>query len=636
MATLEQLEKALVNADRAGDQDAARKLAAVIGRARQDPLSMVAGEDVPETVQRKPEPTLGEEVIGAGETALALGTGATGGAVGMIGGTLKGLAEQILSGQFGTQQAADLVEQSAMQGAEALTYAPRTQAGQEQTQAVGEALAPLAAVAPFAAELGAITRGAQAAAPVARAAAQPAVQAAQRVAQPVQEIAQRVGSAAREALPGQRASAPSAGAAATPDALRRAEVAAQLPVPFKDKSGLTTGQASRDFAQLQFEKETAKVGDIGAPLRERAENQTATMIQNFDALVDRLEPVATSNRELGAIVDRALTARAEVQRRKIREAYQEAREAGQMADPINMDNLAAGMTDLQRFEGVSPNIRAIRNEAIRLGALAEDETGALTAGRISIDDAELLRQFANKATDWMDSRESSFAKQAIMAIDDATEGQGGELYRKARKQRAQFANEFENTGLTSKLINTKRGSSERQIALENVFDKVIVSSKVDEMNKLRSTLLKSGPEGRQAWNDLKAAGIDRIKNASLSASARDSQGNPVLSPDKLARVVRDMDATGKLESLYGKKQAQILRDLAEIASVIYTAPAGAINTSNTASALRVALDSVGTFAVTGIPAPAATALKEASKYIADRKTKARINESLKGVSQEGQ
>lgn len=580
------------------------------------------------------EPGVGDQIIGAGETALALGTGATGGAIGMIGGTLKGLAEQILSGQFGTQQAADLVEQEAMRGAEALTYTPRTQASQEQLQTIAEVAAPLAAAAPLTAELGAITHGARAAVPAASAAAQPAVQAAQRVAQPVAQTAGRAAEAVRSVVPGARTTAPSAGAAAIPEAIRRTEVSAQLPVPFKDKAGLTSGQASRDFAQLQFEKETAKMGDLGAPLRERVENQTANLIQNFDALVDRLEPVATSKRELGAAVDQALVTRAEVQRRKIRQAYQDARDAGQLTDPITMNPLAASMADLQRFEGVSPNIRAIRNEAVRLGALAEDDAGALTPGRITIDDAELLRQFVNESTDWMDRRQSTFAKRVTSAIDEATEGQGGELYRKARKLRADFANEFENAGLTSKLIGTKRGTDERQIALEDVFDKVIVSSKVDEMNKLRRTLLKSGKEGKQAWNDLKAAGIERIKNASLSASARDSQGNPILSPDALARAVRQMDEIGKLESLYGKKQAQILRDLADIASVIYTAPPGAINTSNTASALQVALDSVGTFAVTGIPAPAATALKEASKYIKDRKVKARINEALKGVKVE--
>ena len=588
------------------------------------------GQPLPE------EPGIGDAIVGAGETALALGSGAIGGSLGMIGGTLKGLAEQILSGQFSQGDINNLVQDEAMRGAEALTYSPRTQSGQEQTQAVGEALAPLAAVAPMTAELGAIGRGAQAAAPVAAAAARPVMAAAQRAAAPATQAIQRGAAAVREAVPSVRATAPSVGAAATPEALRRTEIAAQLPVPFKDKSGLTSGQASRDYALLQFEKEAAKSPDVGAPLRERVENQTATMIQNFDALVDRLEPVATTRRELGEGVSQALINRAEVKRRDIRKAYEDARKSGQMQEPITMDPLAVSMAELERFQGVSPNISAIRKEAVRLGALAEDEAGGLTPGRIPIDDAELLRQFVNESTDWMDKRQATFAKRVTTAIDEATENQGGELYRAARKQRAQFANEFENAGLTAKLIGTKRGTNDRQIAIEDVFDKVIVSSKLDDMNQLRSTLLKSGKEGRQAWNDLKAAGIERIKNASLSPSQRDSAGNPLLSPHALAKVINQMDETGKLESLYGKKQAQTLRDLADIASVIYTAPPGAINTSNTASALQVALDSVGTFAVTGIPAPAATALKEAAKYIRDKKTKARINESLKGFSMESQ
>lgn len=585
------------------------------------------------------EPGVGEQIVGAGETALALGTGATGGAIGMIGGTLKGLAEQILSGQFGTQQAADLVEQEAMKGAEALTYAPRTQAGQEQTQAVGEALAPLAAVAPMTAELGAIAQGARAAAPAARAAAQPAIQAGQRAAAPVVQAAQRGLEAARATIPGAEARGVSAGAAATPEALQRAEVAAQLPVPLQGKAGLTAGQASRDFAQLQFEKETAKLGELGAPLRERVENQTATMIQNFDALVDRLEPVATSKRELGAAVDQALVNRVEVKRREISNEYAKAREAGQMQQPIELSGLPAAFEDVRLFAGTDEAaerlLSGIRRRAVEYGDVIEGENGGLLPAVKTIDEAENLRQFINSTTDWANPKQAALAKRIIGAIDDATEGNGGDLYRAARKKRAEYASEFENTALTAKLLGKKGKTNERQIAIEDVFDKIIVRSPLDEMNKLRSTLLKSGKEGKQAWNDLKAAGIERIKNASLSKSQRDSQGSPLLSPDALARAVRQMDETGKLESLYGKKQAQILRDLADIASVIYTAPPGAINTSNTASALQVALDSVGTFAVTGIPAPAATAIKEAAKYVKDKKVKIRINEALKGVTQEG-
>ena len=112
MPTLPELEAALVGAHNAGDSDAARRLTAFIIRARKDPVSSIPGTTVEGTVQRQPEPTIGEEVVGAGETALTLGTGATTGAVGFIGGALKGLAEQILSGEFGTPEAADAARSS--------------------------------------------------------------------------------------------------------------------------------------------------------------------------------------------------------------------------------------------------------------------------------------------------------------------------------------------------------------------------------------------------------------------------------------------------------------------------------------------------------------------------------------------
>jgi hypothetical protein len=81
----------------------------------------------------------------------------------------------------------------------------------------------------------------------------------------------------------------SMGAAATPVELQRVTTAEQL--GFVGPSGLTAGQRTRNFADLKFEKETAKLGEVGAPLRERVSNQTANLIQQFDAMVDRTEPM---------------------------------------------------------------------------------------------------------------------------------------------------------------------------------------------------------------------------------------------------------------------------------------------------------------------------------------------------------
>lgn len=97
--------------------------------------------------QAPQEPGIVDKAIGAGEAALSTLTGATGGALGMAGGTVKGLANAVASGTYGTKAGADAVEQAAVQGAQALTYAPRTEQGQEYAHKVGEAMQQMLPVA---------------------------------------------------------------------------------------------------------------------------------------------------------------------------------------------------------------------------------------------------------------------------------------------------------------------------------------------------------------------------------------------------------------------------------------------------------------------------------------------------------
>ena len=594
---------------------------------------------VPEP-ERKPEPSpsLIDRIVGELEAAGALVSGATTGPLSAANVGVREFVRQLLAGQLGTEAGNVAGEQALRQGMAAGTYVPRTELGREYAGQIGGALQQLPPYVPVIAP--AVAPGAAAAQQVRARAAQPQAVPMPRI-EPTLEAAPARAPMAEPRVPelevtlagaepvGGAVRRGSAGAAGVPVEAERRAIAASMPVPFVGETGLTKGQATRDFAQLQFEKESAKLAELGEPLRERVQRQTANFIQNFDALIDLPQPISREKRGIGILVDKALVDKAEVKRTDIRKAYREAELAGQMRDSVELDPLAVTLTDLDRFEGVAKNIPAVRREAQRLGAISVDENGNLQPGKLSIADSETLRQFVNEATDWTDRREALFGRKINAAIDAATEGKGGELYKKARKLRADFASEFENVGLTSKLLGTKRGTDERQIAFEDVFDKVIVLSPLDEMNKLRRTLLTAGPEGRQAWNDLKAKGIEYIKDASFSPSQKDAAGNRLLSPDKLQKVVKSLDESGKLESLYGKKQAQTLRDLAELSTVIYTAPPGSINTSNTASAILNAIDTAGTFMATGVPAPARAVLSEASQYLKDRKVKARIKDALR-------
>lgn len=206
MATRERLEQALRNADRAGDVAAAKRFAAAIRNGEFDQQSaaprgeIVAGNfpDVPnvadinkpaEPAIQQPSPTLGQRATALGETALAMGTGATTGTLGMLAGTIQQGGRELLSGQFGTPEAANRIEQRAADVAGSATYSPRSPLAGEYLQNIGEASAPLAGLAGLSGQINAVSSAARM--------APRAVPDALEVARPMQstakqEIAQRI------------------------------------------------------------------------------------------------------------------------------------------------------------------------------------------------------------------------------------------------------------------------------------------------------------------------------------------------------------------------------------------------------------------------------------------------------------
>lgn len=99
-----------------------------------------AGGDAPAFPDRpvQPEPTFGEKVQGLGELALTLGTGATGGALGFLGGSVEGIARN-LAGDMTQDEALALAQQQASD----LTFSPRTEVGQEIVSGIGQVVSSL-------------------------------------------------------------------------------------------------------------------------------------------------------------------------------------------------------------------------------------------------------------------------------------------------------------------------------------------------------------------------------------------------------------------------------------------------------------------------------------------------------------
>lgn len=583
------------------------------------------------------QPTIGQQLVGAGEAALTFSTAATGGTLGTIGGVLKGLSEQILSGQFGTPEAMRAVEQAAAAGGQALTYQPRTETGQERVQAAGQFLATaLPPVLPVVAAPGQLVQATRQAAPIVQATARRGVTAAQQAARATGQVVARpvqaVTTAVQETL-GIEPSAPaptpgrvSVGAAATPEVLRRTATAEGLPVPVT----LTKGAATRDAQQLAFEKEQIK-SDLGGPLRQRAEENNLQLLQNFDTLVDMTDAQLMDLASTGGAVVKSLTEGLTAAKNKTRAAYKAAEKAGELENNVTLNSVVEYINENIPEGDLAPVLKAARSKAIAVGAAVQDENGNLIPQPVTLKQAESLRQTFQRAG--FEGADQFHGGSLRRVFDTETEGMGGDLYKKARATRIEQARKYENRAIVARLIKNRKGMEDPQVASDQVFRRSILNSSPDEITFLKRVLLTSGQDGQQAWKELQGATVRHLRDEATKGMGMDSQDRPLISPAKLHQTVKALDANGRLDVMLGKQNAQIVRDLDDVVRYVTTVPPGTlVNTSGTAGTLMAAIAEAGaTGALTGLPLPVATGLRQIVKMRKEGRTKAQINEALNAL-----
>jgi len=608
-----------------------------------------------------PAPMTGPQAVEGGvETGLAMATGATGGALGMLGGTLAGLAESILSGKFGTQEASDLVAKRAEQGAAALTYAPRSAAGQQMTQAVGDVMMQAAVpLGPAAAEVAAtVGTAGRALAPVAvgqvqrvaqTAAATPAVAAVQRVAgravEPLARVAGEMGATLRnEPLPpaATAGARQNMGAALTPAQAQRVATAEGLPVPVT----LTRGAATRDAAALAFEKEQMKSPDMGAPLRARAEQNNLQILQNLDQFIDETGAVAVraGMPDVGRTVTGALLQGYEAAKNRTRAAYQRAFQSPGAQDVVDLTRTVTVMEDGAPVTGTVfeylnsrpsglPSTAvpdAARRYAVNLGVATMDETGQLvpnpsaTVAQLEKWRKEISGSVGNEP---QDRRYATILKNGI----DETMGEaGGDAFRAARATRRAQARKYENRAVVARLVETVANREDPKVMSNEVFGKAIATSSPEEITFLKRVLQTSGKNGQQAWRELQGATVRDIYDTAVKGGGMDSEGNPIVSVAQLNQRITQLDNAGRLEAVFGKQKAAQIRDLNEVARYVSTVPPGTlVNNSGTAGTIMAALAEAGAAgALTGVPVPIASGLRLLSKHVKDQRIKARIEKTL--------
>lgn len=476
-------------------------------------------------------------------------------------------------------------------------YQPRTQTGPEITGVIGDVLGAIPPTPWTSAgtALSILTRAAiNQLSPVVRQAIAPAK------------------NALTSALTRQQPTMQGMGAAKTAEDLLREERLQRLKLP------ATAGERTKSLAQQQFEADVERgaisgvsedkkdelIKQMGA-FREEQKQAISRKFQNMAEETGAEVADPTTMRQVGKLVDKALVNAYEQKFNAYKQAYAKADTAGETLQEVPYQNI------IDFIKQKTPTMRKTLDPILDSVAESLKMNDPSGKGTISIRALEDVYQQVGKI------KNSPNAKELKSLIDQATEGAGGDLYRAARTQRKELANQFENVSRVDKLLGTKAGYADRQVAYEDIFKHVILDGSLEEMRTVTSLLKKAGPQGQQAYAELQGQTIQHLKDLLTKGDQ--------MSFKNFNTMVNELDFDDKLAYMFGKQGRQEIVDLRDALKDILVKQPGAVNYPNTGGTVMRGL--------AGLEAIKMPLAKQAAQFERGRLTTKRLEEALKQPNQ---
>lgn len=554
-----------------------------------DQRSSVQASAPPAPVAPTPRGDIGDAVI---EPAFALGSG-------MISAPVSGLA--MLGAGAGNALGISDIDLTALgeRIQRVLTYQPRTRAGQAGNAVVSYPFEKLAKFADFLGQKTSDATGSPAAGAAVNTATQflPALalgaagrktpaQQAQAAAQAEASARNYVGTrtglnydslaqGTREALNTVAADSKSLGKLDA-TALERQARFESLPVPIKT----TAARITRDPVALRNEGNVAAT-TAGKPIRDVFVDNNAKLIENIQTLQGRRP--SRGEVETGRATQDAARAKLKLKEAEVKKRYDEAEAAGELqgnASTRPLAKLIRETPDLQHLGWVETWMNK--------GKLVTDQTGKAAKGlrkSASLKELEDLRQAAVART-LNGGTDKHYAGKVIKAIDQATDGLGGNAYKAARKARLEQALEFQDQAAVSRLVSDK-SRTDRAVALEDTWNDVVLRGSLDDLVKVKKSLLTGGDgatrtAGKNAWRDIRAETIAYIEREATKGVQLLEDGRPNVSPAALKKAV-DNIGTEKLDQIFGSGTRRKLDEIVTAARDLKTEPTAAHGGASTFS-----------------------------------------------------
>ena len=564
------------------------------------PATAIPGAENVVTGVKPPEVSMRDRIMGVIETPLALGATLAGGAIAPI----VGIAGTLASGKYGTQEGI----RAGQEAMKAVQYQPRTQTAREALGAVGEFLQPVTSALPptLGSSGAALNALAPAVATQANVLARPI---ARQVTAPVQNALANVLTREPQAV------MPGMGAANTAEDLMRQQRLEQFGIRAK------LGERTKNLQQQQFESEVERgvITGISEEAKTKLQEQMKLfetgkqkdIIGNFERMTEAVGSTADRGeiKNTGRIIDKVLNNEYTKEFDAYKEKYRLADESGETLEQVPYQNL------LDYINTKTPTRRG------KLDPILDDVAESLAmndpqkTGTISIRSLEDIYQQVNTA------KNSPSAKPLKDLITQIGDGAGGKMYQEARQARTQLAKKFEDVYRVDKLLSTKAGYEDRRVALDDVYNYVVVDGSLEEMKTVTELLKNAGPEGQKAFKELQGQTLQRMKDLLL----KKGEEKDAVRLDRFSDFVTNLDREEKLAYMFGKTGRDEILDLREAIKDVMVKEPGAVNYSNTSGAVLRGLE-----ALQALRFPGAKTAAEIARTI---EVKGKVKEALKQPNQ---
>jgi hypothetical protein len=404
------------------------------------------------------------------------------------------------------------------------------------------------------------------------------------------------------------------GAASTAEDLMRQQRLEQFNIRAK------LGERTKNLPQQQFESEVERgvITGISEEAKTKLQEQMKLfeagkqkdIIRNFERMTEEVGSTADRGeiRKTGRIIDKVLNNEYTKKFDAYKEKYRLADESGETLEQVPYQSLLDYINTKTptRREKLDP----ILNDVAESLAMNDPQK----TGTISIRNLEDIYQQVGTAKD------SPSAKPLKDLITQIGDGAGGKLYQEARQARTQLAKEFEDVSRVDKLLGTKAGYKDRRVALDDVYNHIVVDGSLEEMRTVTS-LLKKTPEGREAYKELQGQTLQRMKDLLL----KKGDETDAVRLDRFSNFVTELDREEKLAYMFGKTGRNEIMDLRQAIKDVMVKEPGAVNYSNTSGAVLRGLE-----ALQALRFPGAKTAAEIARTI---EVKGKVKEALKQPNQ---